>query len=82
MRQEHLYELKITIEGAQGHGKTMAVKEIREALNGMGACVTVKDHDHSDDNGEFRHHMPDAYARCDVFPLAQTMVYITTKYPK
>ena len=81
MRQEHIFRLNITIEGAEGHGKTLVTDELREMLNQMGACVIVQDHDHSPDNGEFRHHMPDAHARCGTFPLAQTMVHIRTKYP-
>jgi CO dehydrogenase nickel-insertion accessory protein CooC1 len=81
MRQEHFYALKITIEGEQGHGKTQVATELRELLNRMGACVIVRDDDGPDD-GEFRHSMSTEDPRCDAYPLAQTMAYITTKYPK
>jgi thymidylate kinase len=81
MRQEHKFKLKITIEGAEGHGKSQTAQALREVLTGMGACVFVRD-DGGPDDGEFRHTMPTEDPRCDVFPLAQTMAFITTKYPK
>jgi thymidylate kinase len=80
--KEHIFNLKITIEGAEGHGKTLVTTQLREMLNGMGACVIVRDHQGDPDDGEFRHHMPDTAPRCTFFPLAQTMVHISTKYPK
>ena len=81
MRQEHNFRLKVTIEGAEGHGKTQAAHALREVLTGMGACVIVRD-DGGPDDGEYRHTMSTEDPRCNVFPLAQTMVHIATKYPK
>ena len=81
MRQEHYFNLKITIEGAGGHGKSQVAQALRELLTGMGACVIVRD-DGGPDDGEYRHTMSTEEPRCSVYPLAQTMAHITTRYPK
>jgi len=62
MRLEHKFKLKITIEGDQGHGKTLVTQALQELLNTMGACVIVRDHRDFND-GEYRHTMPTEDAR-------------------
>jgi hypothetical protein len=43
MKDPTKYNLKIIIEGKQGHGKTTAARAIRTLLEGMGAWATIKD---------------------------------------
>jgi len=73
------YGLKITIEGKQGHGKTIAAKAIRTLLEGMGAWACVKDGDEI----IWDHKSPkETPRRQPDYLLGDTEIVIQTKYPE
>jgi hypothetical protein len=71
--------LKITIEGAEGHGKTIAALAVQKALKNLGAWVAVKDADeiYFPDKSFAAHRA----RRSADFPLSETEIVVETKYP-
>jgi hypothetical protein len=74
------YSLRITIEGSEGHGKTLAAYAVQKTLQKLGAWVAIKDRDEAvhPDTRWADHDAP----RSAEQPLSETAIVIRTQYPE
>ena len=74
------YSLRITIEGSEGHGKTLAAYAVQETLQNLGAWVAIKDCNEAvhPDTKWADHDAPRSAER----PLSETAIVIRTQYPE